>query len=75
MDGCDELIYYSDLSVSEEGQQDGGAGSERERERRPWLLMRVYHNDTTFLMHLSYEDLHKYTNTRGRVMHRCVSRH
>lgn len=33
MDGCDELIYYSDLSVSEEGQQDGGAGSEREREK------------------------------------------
>lgn len=24
----DELIYYSGLSVSEEGQQDGGAGRE-----------------------------------------------
>lgn len=38
MDGCDELIYYSDLSVSEEGQQDGGAGSKREREREKTLV-------------------------------------
>lgn len=29
MDGCDELIYYSGLSVSEEGQQDDSAGRER----------------------------------------------
>lgn len=29
MDGRDELISYSDLSVSEEGQQDGSTGRQR----------------------------------------------
>ncbi len=32
--------------------------------------MRVYHNDTTFLMHLSYKDLHKYLHTLWRLL--CV---
>lgn len=31
MDGCDDLIYHSELSVSEEGRQDSGAGGGREK--------------------------------------------
>lgn len=33
MDGCDELVYYSDLGASEEGQQDGAGRERREREK------------------------------------------
>lgn len=35
----------------------------RERRTGLWLLMRVFHNDTTCLMHLLYKDLQKYTTT------------
>lgn len=34
----------------------------QQRRTRLWLLMRVFHNDTTCLMHLLYKDLQKYTN-------------
>lgn len=73
MDVMNSFIIQTSVCLKRDNRT--AVQAQRERERRPWLLMRVYHNDTTFLMHLSYEDLHKYTNTRGRVMHRCVSRH
>lgn len=43
----------------------GDRTAEGERGERLCLLMRVYHNDTTVLMHLSYKDLHGNTNTGG----------
>lgn len=39
---------------------------------RLWLLMRVFHNDTTCLMHLLYKDLQKYTN-RGDALSRVLA--
>lgn len=51
----------------------------QEGRTRLWLLMRVFHNDTTCLMHLLYKDPPKYTNKgdapwRVSALMACVKR-
>lgn len=66
MDGCAGLVYHAGLSVCV--NRDDRTAVQGERGERLWLLMRVYHNDKTFFMHLSYRDLQKYTNTRAALL-------
>lgn len=70
-DGMSSFIIQGSVCL----KRDKRTAEQGEREKRLWILMRVYHNDTSFLMHLSYKSLHKYTNRRGSVMHCCVYWH
>lgn len=61
-----DVMYSFIIQASVCLKRDDRTAVQGERKKRLWLLMRLYHDDTTYLMHLSYKDLHKYTNTRGR---------
>lgn len=72
--GRDGWMWWAHLLFRPQCVWRGTTGPQcRERQIRLWLLMRVYHNDSTFLMHLSYKGLQKYTSREAaRCIHRCL---
>lgn len=62
--GGGEKMWWTHLLFRPQRVWRGTTGRQRgERRTGLWLLMRVFHSDTTCLMHLLYQDLQKYTTT------------